>query len=290
MNLTGETQPLVEQLMMVKRMQVGGRGGFSVPTASWPWRAGGRSLLVFPGRYRVSPALWQIMDPHRGGSVRWNGSAISPAVPGSRSGVREVSMLPGSDLPDPQGSGDWSGMGTLFFLTLGSSHSISPPRCSFWRSGKPALWGSSSLLRAQGSSSGQLSPSSRYLGYGSHREPVLGWFSGGSATPWTFAPGFSPPASSLVCQVPIIQKPQGSSARFAGLFCVLAHRCHESSPQPGWRGAALGAHSHKGHFLIEPWKRGSQALRLSAGMSDLALRMLSLPGQERPCLHPEQGD
>uniref|UniRef100_A0A8C0AHS9 Mediator of RNA polymerase II transcription subunit 24 n=1 Tax=Bos mutus grunniens TaxID=30521 RepID=A0A8C0AHS9_BOSMU len=125
MNLTGETQPLVEQLMMVKRMQVGGRGGFSVPTASWPWRAGGRSLLVFPGRYRVSPALWQIMDPHRGGSVRWNGSAISPAVPGSRSGVREVSMLPGSDLPDPQGSGDWSGMGTLFFLTLGSSHSIS---------------------------------------------------------------------------------------------------------------------------------------------------------------------
>lgn len=111
MNLTGETQPLVEQLMMVKRMQVGGRGGFSVPTASWPWRAGGRSLLIFPGRYRVSPALWQIMDPHRGGSVWWNGSAISPAVPGSRSGVREVSMLPGSDLPDPQGSGDWSGMG-----------------------------------------------------------------------------------------------------------------------------------------------------------------------------------
>lgn len=26
MNLTGETQPLVEQLMMVKRMQVGGPG------------------------------------------------------------------------------------------------------------------------------------------------------------------------------------------------------------------------------------------------------------------------
>lgn len=24
-------------------------------------------------------------------------------------------------------------------------------------------------------------------------------------------------------------------------------------------------------------------------MSDLALRMLSLPGQERPCLHPERG-
>ena len=62
-------------------------------------------------------------------------------------------------------------------------------------------------------------------------EPVLGWFSGGSATPWTFAPGFSPPASSLACQVPIVQKPQGSSARLAGLFCVLAHRCHESSPQ-----------------------------------------------------------
>lgn len=33
MNLTGETQPLVEQLMMVKRMQVGGQGCFSVPGA-----------------------------------------------------------------------------------------------------------------------------------------------------------------------------------------------------------------------------------------------------------------
>lgn len=37
MNLTGETQPLVEQLMMVKRMQVGG------PVAS-----------LSPGR----PAIW----------------------------------------------------------------------------------------------------------------------------------------------------------------------------------------------------------------------------------------
>lgn len=35
MNLTGETQPLVEQLMMVKRMQVGGQGG-----ALSPQRAG----------------------------------------------------------------------------------------------------------------------------------------------------------------------------------------------------------------------------------------------------------
>lgn len=31
MNLTGETQPLVEQLMMVKRMQVGGQGGSLSP-------------------------------------------------------------------------------------------------------------------------------------------------------------------------------------------------------------------------------------------------------------------
>lgn len=35
MNLTGETQPLVEQLMLVKRMQVGGQGG-----ALSPQRAG----------------------------------------------------------------------------------------------------------------------------------------------------------------------------------------------------------------------------------------------------------
>lgn len=32
MNLTGETQPLVEQLMMVKRMQVGGSRVVSLPT------------------------------------------------------------------------------------------------------------------------------------------------------------------------------------------------------------------------------------------------------------------
>ena len=213
MNLTGETQPLVEQLMMVKRMQVGGRGGFSVPTAGWPWRAGGRSLLVFSGRYRVSPALWQIMDPHRGGSVRWNGSAISPAVPGSHSGVREVPMLPGSDLPDPQGSGDWSGMGTLFFLTLGSSHSISPPRSSFWRSGKPALWGSLSLLRAQGSSSGQLSPSSRYLGYGSHRASV-GMVLRRVGNPLDLCPRFLP--SSFIPSLPGPHCPKAPR-----LFCPL---------------------------------------------------------------------
>lgn len=49
MNLTGETQPLVEQLMMVKRMQVGGRGGFSVPTAGWPWQQEGGVFWPFRG-------------------------------------------------------------------------------------------------------------------------------------------------------------------------------------------------------------------------------------------------
>lgn len=37
MNLTGETQPLVEQLMMVKRMQVG-----VAKQSEWPSRARGK--------------------------------------------------------------------------------------------------------------------------------------------------------------------------------------------------------------------------------------------------------
>ena len=49
MNLTGETQPLVEQLMMVKRMQVGGPCSLSIPKAASHLGAGGRVLLVLLG-------------------------------------------------------------------------------------------------------------------------------------------------------------------------------------------------------------------------------------------------
>lgn len=46
MNLTGETQPLVEQLMMVKRMQVGGPQLLLCPPGGDRLCARGRILLV----------------------------------------------------------------------------------------------------------------------------------------------------------------------------------------------------------------------------------------------------
>uniref|UniRef100_A0A8D1TPY4 Mediator of RNA polymerase II transcription subunit 24 n=1 Tax=Sus scrofa TaxID=9823 RepID=A0A8D1TPY4_PIG len=64
MNLTGETQPLVEQLMMVKRMQVGGHGGISGPKVGRPGKAAGRPL-VFLGGSGVSPR------PARISQVQW---------------------------------------------------------------------------------------------------------------------------------------------------------------------------------------------------------------------------
>lgn len=56
MNLTGETQPLVEQLMMVKRMQVGGRSCFSVPRLC----ARGRILLVLSGDMGFLYSWWKV--------------------------------------------------------------------------------------------------------------------------------------------------------------------------------------------------------------------------------------
>lgn len=64
MNLTGETQPLVEQLMMVKRMQVGGHGGISGPKVGRLGKAAGRPL-VFLGGSGVSPR------PARISQVQW---------------------------------------------------------------------------------------------------------------------------------------------------------------------------------------------------------------------------
>lgn len=60
-------------------------------------------------------------------------------------------------------------MDTLLVFTFGSSYSIFPPHFLSWKSGKLALWGSSSLPRVRRSSSGQHSPSLRYLAHGSNR-------------------------------------------------------------------------------------------------------------------------
>lgn len=74
MNLTGETQPLVEQLMMVKRMQVGGPELLLCPQDSRPFGGRREDSSSLSRRNRVSPirgGKW-IPGPH--------GSAISPDV------------------------------------------------------------------------------------------------------------------------------------------------------------------------------------------------------------------
>lgn len=93
-------------------------------------------------------------------------------------------------------------MVTLLDFTLGSSHSISPPHFLSWKSGKLALWGLSSLLRVRRSSSGQLSPSSRYLGHGSIRAPSLEMVLKRSSDTQDLCPTFLPLVLSAACQVP----------------------------------------------------------------------------------------
>lgn len=237
-----------------------GRGWVLCPPRGLAMAAGGRSLLAFPGRHAGSLLLCVgSLDPRCGGSVWWNGS-VSPAIPGScRSGVREVSVLLAPDLPDPQGSGDWSGMGTLFFLTLGSSHSISPPHSLFWRSGKPASWGSLSLLRAQ---------ELKWTAFtflkvpglnGSHREPLLGWFSGGRQ-PLDLCPRFLPPASCLGLPGPPLSKSPKALLPTWQASSVSWHTgAMRAVLSPDWRGAALGAPLTKGTSSLS---RGSRAPRL----------------------------
>lgn len=76
MNLTGETQPLVEQLMMVKRMQVGGPELLLCLQGGW----------AFGGRREDSsgPSERNSVSLVHGG--KWipvlHGSVISPDVPG----------------------------------------------------------------------------------------------------------------------------------------------------------------------------------------------------------------
>lgn len=59
MNLTGEMQPLVEQLMMVKRMQVG-----VAKQGGWPFRAGGRSLVLERNQCPLDSLVEQMLVMH----------------------------------------------------------------------------------------------------------------------------------------------------------------------------------------------------------------------------------
>lgn len=83
-------------------------------------------------------------------------------------------------------------MGVLLGFTLASSHSIFPPHFLSWKSGRLASWGSSSLPRVQRSSSGQLSPSSRYLGRGSNRAPSVEMVLRKSSDTQDLCPAFLP--------------------------------------------------------------------------------------------------
>lgn len=86
MNLTGETQPLVEQLMMVKRMQVGGPALPPYPQGGRPF--GGRREDSFgPSRREVSSSSWWKVGPS---SARF---FISPDVPGAHVRVGVVPVV-----------------------------------------------------------------------------------------------------------------------------------------------------------------------------------------------------
>lgn len=186
MNLTGETQPLVEQLMMVKRMQVGAQSGCSAHMAAWPRGVVGGFFWYFLGERGILLIR----------SGKWipvmQGGAISH-VPASHLSctVSELARPPPPS-PHPGTFKRCRGMGTLLGFTLRSSHSIFPPHFLSWRSGKLASWGLSSLPRVRRSSSGQLSPSSRYPGHGSNRAPSLAMVLKKSSDTQDLCPAFLP--------------------------------------------------------------------------------------------------
>lgn len=128
MNLTGETQPLVEQLMMVKRMQV--QKWHLVLLLRVAWDRGTGAALQLCAVYL--PVL--ILLQGYGRSCREQREPINTFAGGSGFGC---------------------GWGRRFIAFPALEHfvcvpcSASPPRSLCWRSGRPVLWVSSSPQRAR---------------------------------------------------------------------------------------------------------------------------------------------
>lgn len=129
MNLTGETQPLVEQLMMVKRMQVQKWHLVLLLRVAWGLQDQGlaAALCCVPPCAGPGPRVW----------AQLQGAACEP-----------ISTFAG-------GSGFGCGWGSHFiafpalegFVCVPCS--ASPPHSLCWRSGRPVLWASSSPRRAR---------------------------------------------------------------------------------------------------------------------------------------------
>lgn len=210
MNLTGETQPLVEQLMMVKRMQVGGQGG-----ALSPQRAGHAG--------QEGGFFWSSLGVT--GFLLLCGGSWIPVLVVLSSGVALPSHLPSLVLAQESGRClcclaltcripkgrrlGWDGHPLLAHPRVFPQHIPTPLFVlEIWKACFVGL-----IESPEGT--GELKWTAfTFLKVPGLWEPVLGRFSGGAATPWTFAPGFSPPASCLACPVPHYPKAPR-------LFCPL---------------------------------------------------------------------